>query len=597
VRQSWKWFRLAESDRPSPGPRPGEAGGSATVRLLFALAPLAFVADGVFAQDLAERLAACEGKVVSEIVVTVRDPLLPRLPSRLRWLTGAAESLHTATKAGVVERFLLLTPGEPCTERRRAESERILRLQPFLAEASVRAVPDLLGGTRIEVEATDEISPLLDVRFRGARPSFVRIGNTNVAGQGLTVLAGAERGFAYRTGLHLHATAYQVFRRPYTLTFVLDHAPLGRTRSLSLGHPFLTDLQRNAWYLGYDEVHEYPSFVRPDLAELSLEVRRRFWGLGGVRRLGIGRQSAFMGALVSHEDMAPGRQAVIVSDSGLVADTTDALGGPHPSYRNVRFNAVLGARILSFTRARGFDALLASQDIATGVQLGVLLGRGIPRLGSAANDIFASADLYAGLGAPRSFTSVRIGLEARRDVRADRWDSMVGSGRLVWYAKPADSHLVISSLEMAGGWRSRVPFQLRLGDRHGGARGYVASRDGGAVRGVGRVEHRWLVGEVADRAAFGWATFVDIGRVWAGDAPIGRDSPPRVGLGAGLLVAFPPESNRMWRLDVAIPLGSDPDARWEVRLTGTRVRPFWREPDDVARARASGSPATIFTWW
>lgn len=573
-------------------------GGSVTARLLFALAPLAFVAVGASAQDLAGSLAACEGRVVSEIVVTARKPVLPLLPSRLGWLTDAVGSLHTTTKPAVVERFLLLSPGEPCTERRRAESERILRLQPFLAEATVRTVPDLLEGTtRIEVETTDEISPVLDVRFHGARPSSVRLGSGNVAGQGLAVVGGVERGFAYRTGFRLHATAYQVFGRPYTLTFALDQAPLGHTRSLSLGYPFLTDLQRNAWYMGYDELQAYTSFARPGLADLSLEVRRRFWGIGGVRRLGIGRQSAFIGALVTHEDMAPASHAVIVSDSGLVADTTDALGAAPPSYRNVRFNAVVGARILSFARARGLDALLAGQDIATGVQLGLLVGRGIPRLGSAADDVFVSADIYAGLGSPRSFGSMRIGLEARRDQRPDRWDSVVGSGRIAWYAKPAEAHLVISSFEMAGGWRSRVPFQLRLGDQEGGVRGYAASRAGGAVRGVGRLEHRWLLGEVADRAAFAWATFMDVGRVWAGDAPIGLDSGARVGVGAGLLVAFPPESHRTWRLDVAIPLGSDPDARWEVRLTGTRVRPFWREPYDVARARADASPATIFTWW
>lgn len=168
---------------------------------------------------------------------------------------------------------------------------------------------------------------------------------------------------------------------------------------------------------------------------------------------------------------------------------------------------------------------------------------------------------------------------------------------MAWYLKPARTQVLIATFEMAGGWRSRVPFQLRLGDREGGVRGYGASRAGGAVRGVGRVEHRGVLGAVADRVGLGWASFADIGRVWAGDAPIGLDSDLQVGVGAGLLVAFPPESNRMWRVDIAMPLGSDPDAHWEVRLTGTRVRPFWREPDDVARARADASPATIFTWW
>lgn len=568
-----------------------------TIRMLFAIAPLALFADGAFAQDLAGAWAACEGRVVSEVVITPREPVVPRLPSRLRWLTRAAGSLHTTTRADVVERFLLLRRGEPCTERRRAESERILRLQPFLAEATVRAVPDLLGGTRIEVETVDEISPVLSARFRGMRPSAMRIGSNNVAGQGLAVSVSAERGFAYRTGLGVRATAYQIFGEPFTLNLAFDHAPLGRTRSLSLGYPFLTDLQRSAWYVGYDEVHGYTSFARPAGEDLSLELQRRFWGLGGVRRIGIGRRNAFFGGLVSHEYMAPASGAVIVSDSGLVADTTDALGGPFPSYRNVRLNAVFGARALSFTQARGFDALRAIQDIATGVQLGALVGRGMPRFGSAADDIFASADLYAGLGSAPSFATLRIAAEARHDQRVRRWDSMVGSGRLAWYVKPNRAHVLISSLEVAGGWRSRVPFQLRLGDRRGGLRGYTGSRAGGAVRGVARVENRWLLGAFGNRAALGLASFVDVGQVWMGDAPIGADSGLRVGVGLGLLVALPPESRRTWRLDVAVPLGSDPDARWEVRLTGIRVRPFWREPDDVARVRADASPATIFTWW
>lgn len=585
------------SDRLSPGPTPGELGGSAAIRLLCAIAPFAFIADEVFAQDSAWTSTSCEGRVVSEIVVTPRDPVIPSVPSELGWLTSAIAGLHTTTTADVVERFLLLSTGAPCTERRRAESERILRLQPFLADATVRAVPDAVGGTRIEVETIDEISTELRLRFHGAQPSAVRIGDANVAGRGLALFVSAERGFAYRAGLGLHLTAYQVFGQPYTLNLTVEDAPLGRTRSFSLGHPFLTDLQRSAWYVGYDEVRSYMSFVRPVGENVSLDVRRRFWGLGGVRRLGIGRHSAFIGALVTHEDMTPAPHTVIVSDSGLVADATDALGGPIPSYRNVRLNAVFGARALSFVQARGFDVLLATQDVATGVQLGAVVGRGMPRFGSAADDIFASADLYAGLGSLQSLATLRIAAEARRDQRGGRWDSMVGSGRLAWYVKPARAHVLISSLEVAGGWRSRVPIQLRLGDRWGGVRGYTGSRAGGAVRGVARVENRWLLGVVGDHAGFGLASFVDIGRVWVGDAPIGLDSGVRVGVGLGLLVAFPPESTRMWRLDLAVPLGSDPDARWEVRLTGVRIRPFWREPDDVARVRADASPATIFTWW
>jgi hypothetical protein len=173
---------------------------------------------------------------------------------------------------------------------------------------------------------------------------------------------------------------------------------------------------------------------------------------------------------------------------------------------------------------------------------------------------------------------------------------MVSSGRLAWYLKPAASHVLIGSLEFAGGWRMRVPFQLRLGDRQGGVRGYAGSRTAGSVRSVARIEERWRIGGLTEHVAVGLATFADAGRVWAGDAPFGVDSGTKVGLGTGLLVAFPPQSQRLWRLDLAVPVSPDRHASWEVRLTGVWTRTFWREPGDVARGRAGAAPSTIFIW-
>jgi hypothetical protein len=348
--------------------------------------------------------------------------------------------------------------------------------------------------------------------------------------------------------------------------------------------------------VGYSDEDRYVSFVRPEGDPLSLGVRRRFWDLGGVRRVGGGGRSAFVGALLTGEDVTPAARAVFVSDSGLVADTSAALGNPVAAYRNVRLNAVVGVRALSFMVARGFDALEAVQDVATGVQLGTLVGWGIPRLGAAGDNIFVSVDLYAGIGSARSFGALRVQGEAREDRRTGRWDSVLGSGRLAWYLKPAASHIFIGSLEFSGGERERVPFQLALGDLQGGVRGYGASRVAGAVRSVLRIEERWSLGTVMGRGALGLATFVDAGRVWAGDAPFGVDSRTKVGLGVGLLGAVPPNSHRLWRLDFIVPVSPDAHARWEVRLTGTWTRTFWREPDDVGRGRAGAAPSTIFVW-
>ena len=173
---------------------------------------------------------------------------------------------------------------------------------------------------------------------------------------------------------------------------------------------------------------------------------------------------------------------------------------------------------------------------------------------------------------------------------------MISSGRLAWYVKPSAAYVIIGSGEFAAERDERFPFQLRLGAHEGGVRGYSGSRDVGGVRTVARLEGHRAIGQLTRHVALGLATFADAGRVWAGDAPFGVDSRLKVGMGLGLLAAIPPQSRQLWRLDVAVPVSADAHAHWEIRLTATRARDFWREPRDVARARAGAAPSTIFTW-
>ncbi len=532
--------------------------------------------------------AQCDGKIVSAIAIAPHDPSFVRFPRSLRALARGVGLEHTTTKADVVRRYLLLEVGRPCSATQLAESQRVLRLQPFLAEATVRAVPDSVGGVRIEVETVDEIPTVFSMHFRRWRPAALRFGNGNVGGQGLSVAARVEEGYHYRTGVGVQAVAYQAFGRPYTLAFVGYRAPLGSTLTLAFGHPFLTDLQRSAWHVGYSNVNAYASFFRPDTGVIALGVVRRFVDIGSVLRIGFGRRIGFLGGLLTYERVTPAAQAVVISDSGLVADTSAPLGGPFARYQNVRLNAVVGVRNLLFLKARGFDALTAVQDVARGVQIGAVVGRG--------KDTFLSADIYAGLGSARSFAAVRVEGEARHDPSANRWDSKVASGRLAWYWKPSDAHVLIAGAEFSGGWRMRIPFQLTLGALPGGVRGYSNSRVVGEARSVARIEERWSLGRLTRHVGLGLASFADAGMVWAGDAPFGVNSGVKAGVGAGLLVALPPQSKRLWRLDVAVPVSPDAHARWEIRLTTVGVGGFWSEPRDVAQARAGAAPSLIFAW-
>lgn len=553
-------------------------------------------AGALSAQDPPE-VVPCDGSIVSAIEFTAHDPSFLEVPSGLQWFARTVGLLHTPSRSSAVDAFLLLDVGDPCTELARAESERILRVQPFLADATVRAVPNGSGTVRIEVETVDEIPAVFRMRFRDLTPSAVRFGNDNVGGQGLSLAGWVERGFAYRSGVGFEALASQVLGRPYRIELRAERAPLESELSLGVGHPFFTDLQRAAWHMGIRNENRFASFLPPEGPELSLRVRRTFWDVGIVRRLGRGRHRAFAGALVTRAVVNPADRVVIVSDSGLVRDESGAIDTPAPAFRNLRLSAVMGVRSLSFMRVRGFDALDGVQDVATGVQLGTLVGRGLARYADGGPDGFLSTDLYVGLGSVRSFAAMQVAAEARRNTRLRRWEDIVVGGRLAWYVKPTSANVVIGSVEAGGASRPRVPFQLTLGDGRGGVRGYAASRVAGAWRGVARLESRWSVGGLGQRAGLGVAAFVDAGRVWAGEAPFGVDSPTKVGLGVGLLAAVPARSQRLWRVDVALPVSADGHASWEIRLTGTWARGFWREPRDVGRARAGVAPSSIFTWW
>lgn len=108
-------------------------------------------------------------------------------------------------------------------------------------------------------------------------------------------------------------------------------------------------------------------------------------------------------------------------------------------------------------------------------------------------------------------------------------------GRLAWYVEPAAVHALIGSVEAGVAWRGRVPFQLLRGHRQGGVRGYGASRLVGATRAVVRLEERWSLDGPTQHTAFGLVGFVDVGQVWAGEAPFGASSRMTVGAGVGLL--------------------------------------------------------------
>jgi hypothetical protein len=553
------------------------------------------VAQGAVAADTTLPSVACDGDTVRAIVVRSQRPPFRGHMALWRRIARSLGLHHATTRENVVRRFVTLEVGMPCSEFRRAESERLLRVQPFLASALVRTVADPAGGIRVEVETTDEVPVVIDARVRRGQPAAFTAGNENIFGLGVHVEARGERGFAYRNGFGGTFIHRHFLGRPYVLQLDGQRDPLGGRWGVGLGHPFLTDVQQIAWHGGIGSSTRYGALTRGGDNFLGLAVDRESWDVGGVVRFGPPRKTWLVGGVLTGERTTPAATPVLITDDGLRPPEAVTVRLPYSPHKATRVNAVTGMRALTFVEARGFDALTATQDIARGLQVGLIAGQSLPSLGD--DDMFFAGNMFAGAGSPRSYLGVQIDGEARHDNPTGRWDGVIGSGRAAWYLKPGERWTTITSVEAAGGWRVRVPFHLRLDERHGGLRADVENQYLGTKRVVGRVEQRWVGGTLRRRGDFGLAAFVEAGRLWRGEAPFGIDVPLQTALGVSLLGAVPMGSQRLIRVDVAFPISGPAKRIIEFRFAASDwTRVFWREPDEVLRARAGAVLEQIFSW-
>lgn len=565
-----------------------------TLALLFAAAS----ATKVQPQSLNGLPVACKGEKISRIDINANPPF--RITGNNMWQRFGRflAREHYTTQESVIRRYLALQLGDRCTELRRGESERILRSQSFIADATVLAYADGQGGVVLSVTTVDEVSLILGVGLGGGSPVHsIIVGEDNVLGSAFHTHVQWKKGAHFRDIFAGKVMDYQFLGRPYQMRIEGGRRELGSDWGMELSHPFLTDLQRVSWRSTAGNTNTLFYFRRPDALAAALRVKRSYSDIGGVIRIGppLGRL-ALVGGSISFEDERPAQLPVIVTDTAVIPDTSQALINRYTTHLTARLNALWGVRNVRFVRVSGFDALEGTQDLRTGVQVATLLGKGAKFLRGKERDWFGSTELYLGAATPISYAALAIAGEGRRDDEGN-WDGILSHGRGALYLKPFNRHTFISDLVWSGGWKQRLPFQLTFADRDGGLRGFRSTDAGGARRLIAHTEDRYLVGRYKDLAAVGVAGFAEAGKIWAGDSPFGVNTPLYASMGVSLLAATPPQSRRTFRADIAFPVKGPRGHGWEARLTVFDLtRGFRVEPRDIFNNRERSVPATVFNW-
>ena len=564
---------------------------------LRALVPL--IVLGVAARADAQRpdrAFACNGEIVSRVEIQPSPPPYGGVAQKWQAAARAAGMHHATTTPHVIAAFLSLAPGKACTERRRSESERVLRAQPFLSDASVRVAPDTGGMVSVVVSTTDEIPVLVSARFRGVTPESFSLGNENINGEALRLTGRVERGRSYQTAFGIGLEQDALFGHAFRLVLNADRYRIGERFVAEVEHPFFTDLQRVSWHAGYLTGNGVRGFERPARDPLALQVDDRAWDVSSLMRIFGTRTVGLLGGAVTGRRVDPANAGVLVADSGLAPDTGSALRGRYQSFKAVRVGILGGVRSVNFSPVNGFEALVGTQDVMSGAALGVFAARGISRFG--AEDYLLSSAMYAGTATPNFLLATLTLVEGAHDQSGGQWNSIVGSNYTTMFWGRAPGAVLLLSNKYSGGSRSLLPLQVSFADRDGGLIGYHYSGLAGERRNVAHGEVRWSGESLIRRADVGLAAFTEVGTLWAGDAPYGVNA-TRASVGFSLLAAYPTRSKRMYRADFAFPLtrAGEGKGRIEVRFSSLdRTQTFATEPRDVTAARTGTEPSRLFAW-
>jgi len=541
--------------------------------------------------------ATCDGQPIREIRVTsaslfgIEEEPFPPFVQRL------ANSLHWRTRPRTVAHDLLFAPGQPCDGRRLAETERLLRAQGYVRSAVITTSPAPGGAVDVDVRTRDDWTLGGSLSYDPGRDERrlrrLRLAEDNLLGRGMRGQV-RYRHLERDAGFDVSVLDRHLFGRRLDGLFVVGHSGVGPVGEQVVVRAFETEFDRVAWREASRYRKEPFVLQSAALGGVAQPLVSLGGDLGLAGRFGAPGNLKLLGVALSFERLTiegPPEASRPADDSAAAA----ALAGRWIERRTARAHVLLGARSLVFLQAAGIDAINALEDVRTGVEAGIVVGKSFGGGRGFQHDWFTAAEAFVGFEMPpRVLVFGRGKAEGRWLSGASRWDGVIASGEVFAYAVLTSRSVLALHVAGAGGWNTSTPFQLQLAGPFG-LRGYGQTGLPVGRRVVVQAEQRYFAGTLLGAADVGLAAFADIGRGWAGDVPFGENTGGRGSVGGSLRVAFPSGSRRVYRLDLAVPLRRG--AGLELRLgSGQHFGVTRGEADDVVRSRETVSSATVFNF-
>lgn len=499
----------------------------------------------------ADRAPAEEPLRIGRVTVRALDVFSPEEAAR-GWVYRAADALRFQTRESVIRKFLLFREGEPFNPVRLEETERNLRLLPFIKSASVTAAPAHDGVVDVEVVTQDAwtTEPGLSFGGRGGQTTYsFDLKEKDFLGSGRQIAFSYDRGTDRITRLLQYRDPHLL--GPYWFgSFMYAVNSDGRESQFRVGRPFYSFVDPWSSDFFFDDLSQENRLYRDSLVYSRFRQIHRDWHLLYGRAVEATDERA--------RRVTMGFQVLQDRFSRVLPRVADVL----PENRNFRYLFVQYEDVRNdFIKLNYINRDVRFEDFN--------LGRSLVAQFAVSPAIFGLdhttelVRLEASEGwklAPGSFLQARLAWETR-------WQGEPANALLsgsVLYVRKFDTKLLqtfISKLQIDRGWRLDRDVQF-FADDSTGLRAYRLHAFEGNKRVIWNLEHRLFAGrELFQLVSPGAAIFFDTGAAAPPGRPL-RASDFKSDVGVGLRFSVTrAASNNVLRIDAAYALNRDPLGR------------------------------------
>jgi hemolysin activation/secretion protein len=488
-----------------------------------------------------------QGAVIGRVDIDIRNIFDQRDPREDNGLFRLANTLHIRTKPATVRAQLLFASGDKYLARKLAETERALRLLPYVYNA--RIIPMHYADGKVDIRVTTKdvwtLSPGVSFgRSGGSNDTKFNLQDTNLFGFGKTLQVSHGDTVDRSTDTIAYADP-NVFGSRWTSAMAYSDSSDGSQRSFQAIHPFYSldapwstkitalsfDRTVSRYNLGniVDQFNDNQSSY-----ELSGGVSG---GLvdGWVKRLTFGMRYDRNVFLQTPLTALPAK--VLPPDRTL-------------SYPFVGFDILQDA----FKKVGDQNEIGKTEDLYFGTEITGEIGWSDGAFGADRNAIMLAAKALRGLELPHQQQLFMTGDFSSR-VEEGRAKNLIADAAAKYYWRWRENWLLYAGLSATITDAQDPDMQVLLGGDNG-LRGYPLRFESGTSRALFTVEQRVFTDWYPFRLArVGAAVFADVGRTW-GSGVIGNSDPGLLkDVGFGLRLGNTRTGlGNVLHIDVAFPL-------------------------------------------